>query len=269
MKRLYLIMIGLSTASYFGKAVTEDSLELIRDTGVDTIEVFLTTFSEYEPSFGDILVKRLNGLKVHSVHTLTSQFEPQLTNKAVRTRNDAFTILEKVGIIMKKLGASYYTFHGATVIKKSQINPDYEWEAECLRKVMATLASYGGELTYENVHWARYRSPEFIEKMHEYIPELKTCLDIKQAMQSGIDYKEFLKADKGTLRTVHVCDYDGDRLCPPGKGSFDFKEFFKNLYGIGYDGPVMIELYSRDYDSFEDVKESVYYLKNISQQIRR
>lgn len=262
-------MIGLSTASYFGKAVTEDSLELIRDTGVDTIEVFLTTFSEYEPSFGDLLAQRLKGLRVHSVHTLTSQFEPQLTNRALRTRRDAFSILEKVGQIMQKLGASYYTFHGATLIKKTQLNPDYQWEVECVKEIMTTLARYGGELTYENVHWARYRNPEFIQKLHEYIPTLKTCLDIKQAMQSGIDYKEFLEADGDTLRTVHVCDYDGDKLCPPGKGSFDFKEFFKRLYGIGYDGPVMIELYSRDYDSFEEVKESVYYLKNISQQIRR
>jgi sugar phosphate isomerase/epimerase len=71
------------------------------------------------------------------------------------------------------------------------------------------------------------------------------------------------------LRTVHVCDWDGDRLCPPGKGSFDFKEFIKRLDGAGYTGPIMIELYSRDYNSFEDVKESVYYLKNIEQQIRR
>jgi sugar phosphate isomerase/epimerase len=99
-----------------------------------------------------------------------------------------------------------------------------------------------------------YRNPEFIIKMHEYIPELKTCLDIKQAMQSGIDYVEYLKADGDTLKTVHVCDWDGDRLCPPGKGSFDFKEFIKRLDGAGYTGPIMIELYSRDYNSFEDVK---------------
>ena len=262
-------MIGLSTASYFGKAVTEDAIELIKDTDVDTIEVFLTTFSEYEPSFGDLLKSRLGRLKVHSVHTLTSQFEPQLTNRAERTRADAFCLLNKVGEIIKKLNASYYTFHGATVIKKRQLTPDYEWESKCTRDIINTLGKYGAELTYENVHWAMYRNPEFIIKMHEYIPELKTCLDIKQAMQSSIDYAEYLKADGDTLRTVHVCDWDGDRLCPPGKGSFDFKEFIKRLDGVGYTGPIMIELYSRDYNSFEDVKESVYYLKNIEQQIRR
>ena len=263
------MIIGLSTASYFGKAVTEDALQLIKDTGVDTIEVFLTTFSEYEPSFGDLLKSRLDGLKVHSVHTLTSQFEPQLTNRAERTRKDALLVLDKVGQIIKKIGAKYYTFHGATVIKKTQLNPDYDWEAKCIKEVTRLLKGYGGELTYENVHWARYRHPYFIKNMHERIPDLKTCLDIKQAMQSGIDYKEYLEADGDTLKTVHVCDYDGDRLYPPGKGSFDFKEFFKRLQGVGYSGPIMIELYSGDYESFEDVKESVYYLKNILHQIGR
>lgn len=262
-------MIGLSTATYFGKAVTEDSLELIRNTGVDTIEVFLTTFSEYEPEFGDILKSRLGGLKVHSVHTLTNQFEPQLSNRAERTRTDALNILRKVASIMQKLDAKYYTFHGASIIKKSQITPDYEWESRCVNKIMEVLASHGGELAYENVHWARYQNPDFIKEMRKRIPTLRTCLDIKQAMQSGIDYKEYLDADGESLRTVHVCDYIGDKLCPPGKGSFDFKEFFKRLDGVGYDGPIMIELYSRDYDSFEDVTECVYYLKNILEQIRR
>ena len=262
-------MIGLSTATYFGKLVTEDSLSLIKETGVDTVEVFLTTFSEYEPEFGDVLASRLGGLKVHSVHTLTNQFEPQLSNRAERTRRDAFNILEKVGAIMQKLDAKYYTFHGASILKKRQLKPDYEWEAECTRNIMSTLSRYGGTLTYENVHWAMYRNPEFIKNMRALIPDIKTCLDIKQAMQSGIDYKEYLEADGESLKTVHVCDYDGDRLCPPGKGTFDFKEFFKRLFGVGYTGPVMIELYSRDYESYEDVRESVYYLKNISEQIRR
>ena len=106
-----------------------------------------------------------------------------------------------------------------------------------------------------------------MEELHKYLPELKTCLDIKQAMQSGIDYKEYLKVDGNSLRTVHVCDYDGDKLCLPGKGKFDFYEFFSRLQDAGYDGPIMVELYSRDYESFDEVEGCVDYLKNVLERI--
>lgn len=256
--------IGLSTATFFGKSLTEDSLSLIRESGASCAEVFLTTFCEYESDFGDLLAKRRGDLKIHSVHTLTNQFEPQLSNRAERTRNDAFILLDKVCLTMQKLGAKYYTFHGASIIKKSMLNVNYEYESECIKRIMQTIASYGGELTFENVHWARYNRPEFIERMLEFIPDLKTCLDIKQAMQSGIDYKEYLKVAGKTIRTVHVCDWkDSGALCPPGKGIFDFKEFFSRLKDVGYDGPVMIELYSRDYDDYREVYDSVEYLKNL------
>ena len=260
--------IGLSTASFFGKALTEDCFELIKRAGVNVCEVFLTTFSEYEPQFGDLLKERVGDLRVHSVHTLTNQFEPQLSNRAERTRNDAFKLLNQVCSTMQKLGAKYYTYHGASIIKKAQLNVNYDYEGMRVRDICNVVKSFGGELTYENVHWAMYRNPQFIRELRKVVPELKTCLDIKQAMQSGIDYKEFLSADGDSLRTVHVCDYVGDKLCPPGKGSFDFREFFERLNDTGYDGPIMVELYSRDYDTFEDVNESVYYLKNILEKIR-
>ena len=260
--------IGLSTASFFGKALTEDCFDLIRQAGVDVCEVFLTTFSEYEHEFGDLLKERIGDLRVHSIHTLTNQFEPQLSNRAERTRQDAFAIFDKALSTMQKLGGKYYTFHGASIIKKSQLSVNYAYESERIRRICERVTNFGGELTYENVHWAMYRNPEFIKGIHKYIPELKTCLDIKQAMQSGIDYKEFLSADGDTLRTVHVCDYTSDGLCPPGKGDFDFPELFKHLLDTGYSGPIMVELYSRDYDSFDDVYESVYYLKNILANIK-
>lgn len=255
--------IGLSTASFFGKALTEDCFDIIKEAGVKVCEVFLTTFSEYTESFGDLLKEKKGDLTVHSVHTLTNQFEPQLSNRAERTRRDAFEIFERVCKTMQKLGAKYYTYHGASIIKKSMLNVNYEYESTCVKRIMDKVKEYGGELTFENVHWARYNNPDFIVNLHRYLPELKTCLDIKQAMQSGIDYKEYLKVAKDSIRTVHVCDWNDDGLCVPGKGKFDFKDFFARLSDIGYAGPVMIELYSGDYKDYREVYDSVDYLKNL------
>ena len=48
-----------------------------------------------------------------------------------------------------------------------------------------------------------------------------------------------------------------------GKGDFPFRELVARLKDVGYDGPLMIEQYAKNYDSYDEVKESVEYLKNI------
>lgn len=46
-----------------------------------------------------------------------------------------------------------------------------------------------------------------------------------------------------------------------GKGEFPFKELVARLKDVGYDGPLIIEQYAGNYDSIDEVKESVEYLK--------
>lgn len=81
--------VGISTATFFSKVLTEDSFSVIQQCGGECAEVFLTTYTEYEPAFGDLLQARRDGLEIYSVHSLNTQFEPQLFNAAPRTRNDA------------------------------------------------------------------------------------------------------------------------------------------------------------------------------------
>ena len=47
--------VGISTATFFSKVLTEDSFSVIQRCGGDTCEVFLTTFYEYKDSFGRLL----------------------------------------------------------------------------------------------------------------------------------------------------------------------------------------------------------------------
>ena len=81
-------------------------------------------------------------------------------------------------------------------------------------------------------------------------------------MQSKLSYRDFLEVMRDRLVTVHVCDYDESALKVPGKGKFDFITFFKALKDCGYDGPVLMELYSKDYDSFDEIAEGKEYLEN-------
>ena len=73
--------LGISTASLYTKFATENCFSALRDIGVDTTEVFFSSFSEYEKGFVDALVTRQNGMKVHSVHAVSNQFEGELLQK--------------------------------------------------------------------------------------------------------------------------------------------------------------------------------------------
>ena len=90
--------IGLSTASYFQKLQIEDAILDIGAHGVPLCEVFLNTFSEYEPAFVELLAERLAcaNVKVFSVHPMSMQFEPQLFSIHPRQREDALNLYERV-----------------------------------------------------------------------------------------------------------------------------------------------------------------------------
>lgn len=257
--------IGISTASFFMKAVTEDSFELIRSCGASIAEVFLTTYSEYTSKFSELLASRKGDITVHSVHTLNSQFEPQLFNGAARTRADAERIFLDVLQSANVLGAKYYTFHGQARLKRfKEYVIDFDKLASRMCELTEVAEQFGVTVSYENVHWALYNYAGFFHALKAKCSSLAATLDIKQAFQSHADYRDYMIDMGRSISTVHVCDYDANgNLLPIGKGCFDFKELFHRLWDVGINPPVLIELYSGDYADFDEVSESVEYLKNI------
>ncbi len=255
--------VGISTATFFLKELTEDSFSVIQRCGGETAEVFLTTYSEYEPNFIDLLNERRNGLEIYSVHSLNTQFEPQLFNGAARTRKDAETLFRKVLAAGQKLGAKVYTFHAIARLKKNA-HPDPVSFGKRLEQLAEISADYGLILCLENVHWASFNTPEFFSLIRDYAPSAGAVLDIKQARQSGYDWREYLDVMGDALKNVHVSDVDekGD-ITMVGKGVFPFDELAKRLDGMSYRGPLLIEQYAKNYDSYEEVARSVKYLKNI------
>ena len=113
------------------------------------------------------------------------------------------------------------------------------------------------------MHWAYFCNPDYFRTLKDLCPDLGCVLDIKQAMQSRIDYEEYLKVMQGRLRTVHLCDYTEDgKLAIPGRGIFDFVTLFKKLADYGYDGVCLMEVYAKDYKDDNDLQEAFDYLKD-------
>ena len=260
------INVGLSTATFFPQWETEDTFQVIEGLGVDTCEVFLRTFSEYEESFSDLLQERVGKvLSVHSVHSLNSHFEPELFNIGDRTRNDAEVLFRKVCSAGKKLNAKFYTFHGPSILKRDTYKLNEKRVGEVCARITSISGEYGIKLSYENVYWAYYNFPEFFPLIEAYAPDLYATLDIKQAKRAGISHFDFLKKMGKKLSTVHLSDYNNQgTLCVPGKGVVDFYRLFCEINNYGIDVDCMIELYKDDYSSLDELKESVDFLKNVA-----
>lgn len=262
--------IGISTASYFTRCYTEEALVPIARLGASLCEIFFATRSEYTPAFARTINRELKKaqayapLKVHSVHALTNQFEPELFSVNDRAEKDALEIFVKVLDVARRIGACNYTFHGASMLKKAvKYSFNYPHIICKVNKLCEIAERYGVTFCYENVHWAYFCTPDYYAAIKDACPKLGGVLDIKQAAQSGYGYDEYLKVFGDRLRTVHLCDLDEQgQVALPGKGVFDFVALFRRLADAGYEGPCLMEVYAKNYRDEDELEDSYLYLKD-------
>ncbi len=253
---------GISTASLFGRCYTEEAVKMLNELNVQTTEIFLESYSEYTRKFGKKL-KRLKGdIDVHSIHTLTTQFEPQLYSLNDRARAESMQLLKGTVSAGKEVGAKYYTFHGVARIKRTPMTIDFDRIGRITNDIIGVCKEHGMCLAYENVHWAYYNYIGFFKELKKRVPELKGTLDIKQARQSGIDYKEYLNEMGKDIVTVHLSDVnEEDKMCLPGKGITNFDELFVLLKSVGFDGSLILEVYKNDFENISDLMQSYNFIK--------
>lgn len=260
--------VGISTASLFQRKHTEDALEFLYKNSVPCAEVFLESYCEYNAEFGDLLNSVKGDLPIHSVHVLTTQFEPQLYSLNDRAKADSFKLLDSAMQVANKIGAKYYTFHGGARFKKTPFKMDYQRVGEITQEIINVCEKYGVSLAYENVHWGYYNYIGFFKNIKPYAKNLKATLDIKQARQSNISYAEFINEMSNDIVTVHLSDVDENgKMCLPGKGITDFKDLFKRLSAVGFDGALILEVYKNDFNDYKELFSSLDYVSNLADRI--
>ena len=256
--------IGLSTASYFQKMQIEDAIPDIGAHGVQVCEVFLNTYSEYEPPFVELLAERLSAanLRVFSVHPMSMQFEPQLFSIHPRQREDAIALYERVLAAGKRFGAQCYVMHGPARLFGGVKNIELARIAPIFVDLAERAQKYGIQLTLENVSWCVFNEPEFGVRLQELTQgAIKHTLDVKQAVRSGFDPMDYIRAVGEHIVNVHLCDATrlpsgGVRYDMPGFGEYDFVSMFNLLGEKGYAGPAFIEVYSDMYEDISTLYES-------------
>ncbi len=257
--------VGISTASLFGRFNTENGLKFLRENNVPCAEVFLESFCEYNKKFGKVLKKVQGDVKVHSVHTLTTQFEPTLYSVNARAQADSFKLLENAMSVAKQVGADYYTFHGGARFKKTPFTIDYDRVGKITQDVIDTCAKYGVGLAYENVHWGYYNYKGFFSELRNRTNGLKATLDIKQARQSGLSYVDFIEDMGSDVVTVHLSDIDqAGKMCLPGKGITDFDDLFDRLKDVGFNGALLLEVYKSDFNEYQELFDSLAFVNELS-----
>jgi len=253
----------------YGKLYTEDALKWMGDNGIELAEVFLATFSEYTAAFGEKLrnINEKSNTKVHSIHTLNSQFEGQLFSHSPRQKQDAMDIFKSALEIGGMLKAQLYVLHGPAQMKYNKYVTDYSYFADITSELSMLAAQYKMQLTWENVHWAHYNHPFFMRNMRPYLKDgvqIFNTLDIKQVTQSNYIIDDYMEDMQGYISNVHITDVDAEgHLVLPGKGNFDFISFFHKLINVGADVPIMIEVYDGCYSKFDEVIAAYNYLKGL------
>ena len=261
--------IGLSTACFFGKGVTEDSLRMIREAGFPVCEVFFDAPMEYDEAFYPVLLDSLGDMRVHSIHGMSSQFEPQLFSIGARQKAAAMDVFRKTLAQVQRLGAKYYVMHGPMLNGGSMKNIAYARIAPIIADIARISREEGLLLAWENVSWCLFNRPEFVAGIRKFadIPDLYFTLDVKQAARTGADPFDFLEAMGDRCVNVHLCDFSrtqsGVALGLPGRRSFDFARLFAALEAKGYSGPAIVEVYSDAYDDYGELFQSARDLEKL------
>lgn len=266
------MIFGMSTACFFPKVFLEDSIDIMGSMQIENIEIFFNCMSEYKMPFVKELKKRAdgNGINIYSIHAFSIQFEPQLFTLHERARREAEDIYKQVIEAAAELGAGVYVFHGPPNLKRMKKTIlNYKHIANTIGPLADIAKAHGVKLAWENVHWCWYSQPEFADNVLKLpgMENLYFTLDIKQAALSGFPPEEYLKSAAGKLANVHICDCifseeHGGVPVLPFKGGIDFESFKRELDKTGYDGGMILEVYSSNYSDHVELKENFSKVKS-------
>ncbi|MDD6995230.1 MAG: sugar phosphate isomerase/epimerase [Candidatus Borkfalkiaceae bacterium] len=259
--------IGISTASLFMRQYNEEAVRTIAGLGVNTCEIFLETFCEYNREYGETLARNKGALQVNSVHLYTTHIEPQLFSDNERTRADAYYFLDKAMDAANAFGAKYYTFHGTARYKKasrSGKNDNFQKIGETLERTREVCEKHGVALSLETVEWSTYNRPGVFKEALKRCPGLFATLDIKQTRLSEYPENDYIEETAGHISHVHLSDINEEgKTCLPGRGAYNFADLFLRLSDAGFNGAALIEAYKDDYVNVAELKTSAEYLQEI------
>lgn len=254
--------VGISTGSFYPME-PEKAIVQVSKTNAKTIEIFFNCEYELSKEYLLNLKKMIDyyGLKVFSVHPYTSGYEPYLlfSNYKRRTRES----IEKYCRYFDAcnvLGGKIVNLHGDKLQKKLLIDEEYcqvYYELRTLGKKQGVIFSQ------ENVNLFKASQPEFIRSMRKILKDdVDFTFDVKQAIRANVNIFDMIDAMGERICNVHISDNINGECVLPGNGVLDYNKIIENIVKYGYDGPMLIEVYSNCYREISQINYSINLLNS-------
>lgn len=256
---------GVSSACFYPMDLLE-SVKLLAQHNVNTMEIFTNTLSELSDSFAKDIKSIIvpENIQITSIHPFTSGYEHILLFSDYYKRfEDTVEFYKRYFNFAAQLGARLIVLHGDRRFPSMGGIADEEYYLRYY-KLAQTGRAMGVTVAQENVNVFRSQSPEFLRGMREYLgDDVDFVLDIKQAVRSGNDPYEICRAMGDRIIHLHINDNDTDNDCLlPGRGTMDYSNFLCFMKEQGFSGKAVIEVYRKNFEDVKDIVASYNYLNN-------
>lgn len=269
---LEAIPVGLYEKALPKTLSWEERLNLTRKTGFDFLEISIDDTDEriarlewtknQRKTVKNLIEK--TGLKIQSL-SLSAHRRFPLGSKSAETRSRALEILKKSVDLAVDLNARTILLGGAEDYYDEVDQSTKDRFLENLGKGFEWASACGVMLALENWDIQINTMPRVMEYV-EYFdsPWFQTYTDLGNLIFAGVDVISQLDYVQGHIAALHVKDtLPGQlRYVSPGEGAVPFVDAFEKLAGIGFQAPVVLELWTEDFpDAVEIVEEAGKYIR--------
>ena len=252
---------GISSACFYPQ-LTEETVRQLAARGIRSAEVFINTFSELEPGYLRALRREADesGMRIRSIHPFGCAFDPfMLFTHYDRRLQDALDWHRRYFEAANLLGAEVFVFHGdrwrEPPARSVCSDEDYFQRFALLRDLGK---EYGVTVAQENVSRCRSKDVDFLERMGACLGgDMALVFDNKQALRSGVDWRQFLERLGHYVAHVHISGSGPEGDCLPLRQEDpELEGILSALHRQGFDGAVMVELYGEHMDSAAPIYDS-------------
>lgn len=240
----------------------EVALKNLCERGISRLELFLNTHSEIEPeyirSLKDIL--DANGAECVSLHPFTCVADTYMLYTGYERRiKDYIDYHKRYFEAMNILGAKYFILHGC----KKDFPDSVVFEG--YSRLNEAARALGVEVLQENVYQCATGRLDRLVRMKKALKdEVGFVLDIKQAVLENLNPFDFVDELGSSIKHVHFSDHGKKGSCLlPGEGEFNAEQFVSRLKGVDYTGAIILEVYRKAFDGYDELIKSVDYIQRV------
>jgi len=186
--------------------------------------------------------------------------DPDLRNTGMMIMKKAIDFASDTGIPIVQL-AGY-----DCAVEEKRTEQTRQWYHENLSKSVTWASQSGVTLALENIGSTLVDSVtsamSYVKEFNS--PYLQVYPDIGNLDAAGFDIHSELSAGAGHVVAIHIKDtkVDAIRRVPFGDGRVDFVKAFQSISEIGYEGPLLVEMWADDRpDAERSIKEARIWIE--------